>query len=813
MSVANQPQEMDEFTAGQFIPFSHHVTDSIIATKNGEYLSVWKLTGRSHQSASDSDCHKWVLDLNNTLKGISSPNLSLWVHTVRRKVDDYPDSTFNNSFARRVNERYKERFSGVKLMVNDLYLTVVYRASGEGIINAFAKYERLTKSEKKDLMETMKHALEEINRTLTPALKRYDGELLKAYEHNGHMYSAPLEFLAFLVNGEHLRMPICKDRFYDYMNVNRLLFSKWGALGEIRSIPKGSKYFGMMEIREYEEFVKPGHLDELLECEFEFILTHSFSCLSKSAGKSFLKRHKKLLEDSGDASEREINEIKEAIDDLTSGRFVLGEHHCTLTIFGDSAKEIRDSMGVAQGVFQDAGITPRAVDLALEAGFWAQLPANWDWRPRPAAITSRNFLAFAAFHNYMSGKPSGNPWGPAVTILKTTAKTPLYFNFHASKIDEDATDKRLLANTGIYGQSGSGKTLLIGALLCQAQKFDPTTVIFDKDRGQELLVLALGGRYAPLRLGEPTGFNPLQQEPTKANKIMIKKLIMKLATTATDVINHKDEEQIDKALDAVMSSTIPKNMRRLSMLLQFLPNPVTNDDNERPSVHARLKKWCEGGEYGWVFDNPSDMLDLTTHKTYGFDVTEFLDMPELRTPIMMYLLHRTEQMIDGRRFIYVLDEFWKLLQDEFFEDLAKNKLKTIRKENGIFIFATQDPTDAINSPIAKTLIQQCATNIFLANTKADHDDYVNGFKLTEKEFELVESIGEFSRRCLVKQGDNSALAEMNLAGMDEEILILSSTPDTADIAEQAIEEVGENPDDWMPLFFRRVKDANNERRI
>lgn len=44
-----------ETPVGQFIPYSHHVTDTIISTKNAEYLSVWKIDGRSHQSASEAD--------------------------------------------------------------------------------------------------------------------------------------------------------------------------------------------------------------------------------------------------------------------------------------------------------------------------------------------------------------------------------------------------------------------------------------------------------------------------------------------------------------------------------------------------------------------------------------------------------------------------------------------------------------------------------------------------------------------------------------------------------------------------------------
>ncbi len=46
----------------------------------------------------------------------------------------------------------------------------------------------------------------------------------------------------------------------------------------------------------------------------------------------------------------------------------------------------------------------------------------------------------------------------------------------------------------------------------------------------------------------------------------------------------------------------------------------------------------------------------------------------------------------------------------------------------------QKPSNALGSNIAKILIQQCATYIFLANLKANYEDYTKGFKLTNTEF-------------------------------------------------------------------------------
>ena len=49
-----------EIPVSHYIPYSHHVTPTIISTKNGDYLSIWRVKGRSHQSAAVEDIFHWT---------------------------------------------------------------------------------------------------------------------------------------------------------------------------------------------------------------------------------------------------------------------------------------------------------------------------------------------------------------------------------------------------------------------------------------------------------------------------------------------------------------------------------------------------------------------------------------------------------------------------------------------------------------------------------------------------------------------------------------------------------------------------------
>lgn len=814
-TLRSQKILQSETPVSHYIPYSHHVTPTIISTKNGDYLSVWRIKGRSHQSAPFEEIFTWTRELNNVMRGIGGAHMAFWSHIVRRRVYEYSESTFENCFCRELDARYRASFVDYNLMVNDLYLTVLYRPVVDKVLSFLSSRENkhVSFEGRRARQDMHLKALEDINRTIGASFRRYGGQLLGIYDHKGHSYSSAVEFLARLLNGEHHPMPVSRDYLCESMVLNRPLFSTWGELGELRTAQtQNVKRFGMLEMVDYSDGTEPGQLNGLLELPFEFVLTQSFSSLSRHAAKGFLERHKQLLLDSKDVAYQQIQDIDEALNQLISGQFVMGEHHGTLMVLGQEAEQVRDHLALARSTLLDVGIISKVVDLALECGFWAQLPGNWAYRPRFSPLTSLNFLCFSPFHNFMNGKPNGNPWGPAVTILKTVSGTPLYFNFHASKVGEDSFGQRLLGNTIMIGKSGTGKTVTLGFLLAQAQKYKPTVVAFDKDRGMEIVIRAMGGRYLPLKTGAPSGFNPLQLESTPNNMQFLKQFIRQLISCGGEKVTHGDEEEINHALQTLL--LFDRHLRRLSLLLQSLPNPNSfceNDGKEtHPTVHARLLKWCEGGEYGWLFDNAEDALNLNTHQLYGFDITEFLDHPETRGPTMMYLVFRTEAMIDGRRFIYVFDEFWKALSDPYFEDLAKNKQKTIRKQNGIFVFATQEPSDALESPIAKTLVQQCATSIFLPNPSADYEDYTQGFKLTDAEFDLIRNLGEDSRRFLIKQGGDSAIAQLNLQGFDEELLVLSGTPDNAQLVEDIIAEVGEDPDVWLPIFYQRARSVRKK---
>ena len=161
------------------------------------------------------------------------------------------------------------------------------------------------------------------------------------------------------------------------------------------------------------------------------------------------------------------------------------------------------------------------------------------------------------------------------------------------------------------------------------------------------------------------------------------------------LLSAKEQQDISHAVRTVMSGAVSRELRSLSLIVQNLP--ATGDD----SLKARLRN----GREATHSDGPSTIRPTPTisrgASLFGYDYTEFLDDPEIRTPIMAYLLHMTESLITGAPFIYFMEEFWKPLQDPMFSEFALNKQKTIRKQSGLGVFVTQSPSDVLGIRSAK----------------------------------------------------------------------------------------------------------------
>ena len=796
-----------------FIPLSTHVSPTVLKSTGGDFLLVWRLGGLPFVGREEWELEHRHNTFNRMLQTLRAPdfvNVAFWVHDLRRRRHIKDHSRFEHAFNQQLSDVYFSALSSQKLMQNELYLTMIYRPTvgGKRLVEKSSDIGQLESEQSQAVAKVL-----ELAGNVEAVLKDYSPYRLGMYEaSNGIVFSESLEFFGYLINRIDEPVPVLPAPVYNYLPISKQRFSsKTGDF--VLTTPTGVNHFGaILNIKEYTDATYPGILNGLKYLDFEYVITHSFSPMGRHDALKALDRTKGMMVSSGDKSFTQIAELDHAMDQLASGNFVLGEYHFIMAIYAPSQETLSQQLATARAELSNAGFVSVKEDLAVTAAFHSQLPGNWKFRTRLANLSSLNFLGLSPLHNFATGKKDNNPWGDCVTTLQTTNGQPYYFNFHATHPAENSLGEKAIANTMVIGKSGTGKTALINFLLSQVQKLKPSPTIFffDKDRGAEIFVRACGGNYLALENGWPTGFNPFQCARNEANVQFLADLIRLLA--GKSVYSAREDEEIFRAVESMLDT--PMRLRNMTNFQKSLPN--MGDDG----LFLRLRKWTTGNSLGWVFDNPLDTIDLEKANIIGFDYTDLIDNPEVRAPVINYLLHKLEALIAGRPLIYVMDEFWKILDGQGgLKEFAKNKQKTIRKQNGLGIFATQSPEDALASDIAAALIEQTATMILLPNPNASRSDYIEGLKLTEAEFQVVVSLDERSRCFLVKQGHAASVCQLNLRGMDDALAVISASTDNIDIMHQVMHDRAEaegmtvdelRPEQWLAAFYENRKGSGKK---
>ena len=805
-----------ELVGSRQIPYTAHVDPFVVRTRWGDYVQVFRLGGVSFQAADDDQINTWHERLALCWRNIAAPNIAVWTHVVRRRERYYPEGEYPPGFASDLNERYRKRLAGERLMANELYVSLIYRSTTGVVTDWTARV--LARAQRAAALLEIRAALdacEKLRQTVRASLDRYDPEPLTLYDRGGRPHSQVLEFLGLLINGEAQPMPLSRASASEVLATSRLVFGV--EVLEYR-LPDETLLGAILGIKEYPTPTVPGMFHALLSAPFPLLLTQSFAFMSKAAGQGLLQRQYARMANAGDFAVTQAAQLKDALDALAGDEFVMGDHHFSLQVFSDpfdrygsseihaQHKLLNDRISLARRYLAEANIGVAREDIALEAAYWGQLSGYFSRRLRKAPVTSRNFAAMAPFHNFPTGRAPGNHWGDALALLITSARSPFFFSLHASDpTDPDGGARRDVGHTCICGPTGGGKTVLIGFLISMLVKFGATQIVIDKDRGLEILVRALGGEYRTLKSGVETGCNPLQLPPTPSNVEFMKGWLRMLShgsdsseASASRLLPVRQEADLELGLRGVLA--LEPDERRLSRFVEFL------DATDPEGLYARMAKWCylTDGDYAWAFDCERDVIaaELTRHALIGFDVTDQLKHAVTRAPMVAYLLHIISQLLDGRRLVCWMDEFSSLLAHPAFTDFAANGPRTWRKLNGVMCVATQSPREVIESPISRALIEQTPTKIFLPNSEATREDYVQGFGLSDREYRLIkEQLEPGSRMFLVRQGRHSVVCQLDLQGFNHELAVISGRATTVALASELIARHGSVPNQWLPAFY------------
>jgi type IV secretion system protein VirB4 len=789
--------------AASHIPYMRHIADDVIKTKDSEYLTFIRLDGYSFQTADNAHINQRYMARNTLLRSLSSSHWGLYSHIIRRRIDPAIKGTFTNPFCQLLNERYLGTLKERSLFTNEMVFTVVRKnAVGKmGLLDTLFRGVQRAQALTDDV-RTEREAVAELRELTTNFVEQfqsYGARQLRVTQRPNGLHSEPLEFLQQLVNGPS-DVPVQLPR----MGIDRMLTRKRPVFERRTLVLHGAherdSWFGaMLSVKEYPPHAGPGMLDQLLSVNHAFIVSQSFAVIERATAREQINTIENQVEQADEGGTIVGEQITEARDAILGSLASLGEHHLTVLCLGRTPAELNKAINEIGAVITDMGMVPVREDLNMEPAFWAQLPANFGYVARRAKIMSTNFCAFSSFHNFPSGQTRGLHWGSPIALLETTSSTPYTFNFHVNDV----------GNFLVIGPTGSGKTVALSFLAAQAQRVTPTPrlVFFDRDRGAEILIRALGGNYEILQPGTPTGFNPFQIGNTPQNREFLFTLVSYMCLPAgAENLDAQEEGIIRDAIGALMR--YEPEQRQAFHLLELLRGRTKAKAGD---LAARFDDWVRPEQRGWLFANAEDRLAMGgaangtkgsgAGAVLGFDMTQVLNDPKIRTAALLYIFHRIDSLIDGTPLMLFLDEGWKLLDDPVFLTFIREKLKTIRKLNGIVGFGTQSAADIVRSSAANTLIEQTATTLFFPNAKADAYSHREVFKLSEREFQWVQTTPVEARSFLIKHASDSVIARLDLKAAPDLIKVLSARTSTLQEMDALITAHGPDPEQWLPHFM------------
>src|SRR4051794_16453149 len=773
------------------MPQIGHWDRHIGINQDGSVFVMWHVAGLAADLAGVRAIIAAHMRDNQLDRSVADPRVEIWDHYVRQDGQDMaPLPQVSNWYGARFDAAYRATQGDGTLFRNDLFITLVMHPE-DGLRSGLRALFGGGAVEHPQADDRLLEDFEGVVQKLEAGLARYGVRRLGLREQDGVVFSELAEALHLIASNSFRPIGLSSGRLGRLIVPDRLVFGH----RDIQIMREGKPLFAaILSMLEYPARTAPTMFAQLRRAPFPVTITNSRRFRQKAEALGKIGLRVKQMQSGNDAAKSQVQELAQDEDDVMSGRSVYVSHHFSVAVYASSLEELDRRVAQVQSLLSDVGVTSVRETDAIVAAFFGQLPGNSRWRARPAMTKSINAVGMAAKHGVPRGNYHGR-WGAPIAMLRTTADTEYAFHFHVQGSAQIPAED--LANCLVFGPAGSGKTGLLGSTCLLALRNPGTrVVVVDKDYGLSVMVRAAGGSYLVLASGSPSGLAPLLGLAHSSDDLTFLERFVRglILADGQGELSADEDQRLQRAVARQME--MPPEMRGLAGIAVML------GQRAKDGAAARLRKWCRGERLGWAFDNERDELRMDA-RMIGFDTTALLRDELVCSPTLSYLFFRTRKLIDGRPIVLAVDEFWQTDRVPAFRDENNDHLKTIRKNEGVVLLATQSARDALNSPNAHTFKQQIPTKIFFGDESASREDLVDGMGLTEAEFLAVtRQLPNLRHTFLMKRPGGSVLCRFDLSGARDKIAVISARRATHDLMNRLIARHGPEPESWVPHFER-----------
>lgn len=433
-------------------------------------------------------------------------------------------------------------------------------------------------------------------------------------------------------------------------------------------------------------------------------------------------------------------------------------------------------------VCQNIGFDPRIESINAVEAWLGSLPGHGWYDIRRPLVNTQNLADILPLTSIWPGLET-NPCPyypkdtPALCYGATTGSTPFRFNLHVGDT----------GHTGIYGPTGSGKSVALGAIAANFRAVpDGQLFFFDKGYSAFVLTKALGGQH--LDLGEDeVPLQPLARIDDETDRMKLQGLLEDWLQLQNVQLAPNQRKALWRALTLVAEG--PPEQRTISNLVTQVQDGAVRDG---------LNAFSLAGPLGRFLDADQDVTLEGNFVTFELETLMAMG-PKVIVPVATYLFHRIDQRLDGRPTLIILDEAWVMLTNSVFGAKIEEWLRTLRKKNAVVVLATQSLSEIANSPHRDVILESCPTKLYLPNAEAKNAasrEMYRRFGLTDRQIEIVAEavpkrhyyyVSPLGRRLFQFSLGPAALAFIG-AGSKTDIIA----------ARQMIEQHGERwPSEWL----------------
>lgn len=738
----------------RYLPFRTVYNDDTLELSDGSLLRVYRVAG-VQTSMQDAATREKFLELRTQLfNQIRDPNVVMRFFMTRDATDENTDYEFDQPVLQKIYDKWQAQ--GLRIFLNNYY--IVLQVSGAGAREKLNQYGNYLES----ILAAYQPKL--LRNNSTDNMARFFGRILSPITK-----PAPI---------------VCDNRIADLVTVDDVEFMRDGV---VRYISGGSQTFAaMMSFRMSPDYLDEEFFDTISTIQTEMICMNAFQIMGTADVEMTLRQRQSSADDNETSTLEQISDAQSAMDENATGNQSLVNYYPLFILFGRSIDELNHYVDEFKKISASFGVAPICETYAARVSWFAQIP-GFDVFPRSFKLLSRT----AAISIPMSTQPRGvanSDWGPGPLVVFPTAQgTPYQFQFHVS--DKPAA----VAHTLTIGPTGGGKTTLFSFLIAQSLRHPKLKAFFfDRNKGAEIFTLSVGGKYITMQGKEKnaadnsflTHLNPLKMPDTAANRAFLRRWFA-IITGQSDA-NSADE--IARAV-SVNFDYLPDRDRILKNLWESC---FASNGNMRPA----LKKWIDPLQYGDIFNETSDTLDLQSRLT-TFDFTEILQDETLAPAVISYILHRINNITvsGGNPSLIMIDETAPMLENKMFRDNFITGLQEGRKNRQAYMVAFQRANVLDKLGIGDVVRGQAQTVLFFRNPAADASDY-QYWNLNPLEMAFIQgkAYPNLKRAVLLSRPvtGESVILNTELGGLGNLLRLFESGRSSVLLAEELYKQYGNN---------------------